>query len=41
MSDEPVTPDPYAHLKAIIANSKDPHAVKAAQEMIERLTAQS
>jgi len=34
-------PDPYAHLKAIIASSKDPHAVKAAQDMLDRLTQES
>lgn len=31
-------PDPYAHLRAIIAKSKDPHARKAAQTHIDRLT---
>ena len=44
MPEEPeqtVQPDPYAHLRAIIANSKDPHAVKAAQDLLDRLTANS
>lgn len=34
----PQSDDPYAHLRAIIAKSRDPHAVKAAQTHIERLT---
>lgn len=29
------------HLHAIIANSKDPHAVKAAQKQLEQLTAKT
>ena len=34
-------PDAYAHLRAIIAKSKDPRARKAAQVHIDRLTAKS